>query len=84
MGINSKPDSSGMAPTMEQLRRVVQDWLEIALTPLAGALFRLGASANQVSVCGFALNLATAGLVATDHLVAAGVLYPAPCAPWRA
>ncbi len=48
MGINSKLDSNGLAPTMEQLRRVVQDWLEIALTPLAGALFRLGASANQV------------------------------------
>ena len=75
MGINSKPDSRGLAPTMEQLRRVVQDWLEIALTPLAGVLFRLGASANQVSVGGFALNVATAGLVATDYLVAAGVLY---------
>ena len=60
---------------MEQLRRVVQGWLEIALTPVARGLFRLGASANQVSVGGFALNLATAGLVATDHLVAAGVLY---------
>ena len=60
---------------MEQLRRVVQGWLEIALTPVARGLFRLGASANQVSVAGFALNVATAGLVATDHLVAAGVLY---------
>ncbi len=65
----------GRAPTMDQLRRVVQDWLEIPLTPLAGVLFRLGASANQVSVSGFALNVATAGLVATDYLVAAGVLY---------
>ncbi len=60
---------------MEQLRRVVQGWLEIALTPVARGLFRLGASANQVSVGGFALNVATAGLVATGHLVAAGVLY---------
>ena len=67
--------AAGRAPTMEQLRRVVQGWLEIALTPLAGVLFRLGASANQVSVSGFALNVATAGLVATDYLVAAGVLY---------
>ncbi len=60
---------------MEQLRHVVQGWLEIALTPVARGLFRLGASANQISVGGFALNVATAGLVATDHLVAAGVLY---------
>jgi len=60
---------------MEQLRRVVQGWLETALTPVARGLFRLGASPNQVSVGGFALNVATAGLVATDHLVAAGVLY---------
>ena len=60
---------------MEHLRRVVQGWLEIALTPVARGLFCLGASANQVSVGGFALNVATAGLVATDHLVAAGVLY---------
>ena len=60
---------------MEQLRRVVQGWLEIALTPVAKGLFRLGASANQVSVGGFMLNVATAGLVATDHFVAAGALY---------
>ncbi len=60
---------------MEQLRRVVQGWLEIVLAPVARGLFRLGASANQVSVAGFALNVVTAGLIATDHLVAAGVLY---------
>ena len=60
---------------MEQLRRVVQGWLEMALTPVAGGLFRLGVSANQVSVSGFALNVAAAGLVATDQLVTAGVLY---------
>ncbi len=60
---------------MEQLRCVVQGWLEIALAPVARGLVCLGASPNQVSVGGFALNLATAGLVATDHLVAAGVLY---------
>ncbi len=60
---------------MEQLRRVVQGWLEIALAPVARGLFCLGASPNQVSVGGFALNVATAGLVATDHLVTGGVLY---------
>lgn len=60
---------------MEQLRRVVQGWLKIALTPVARALFRLGVGADQVSVGGFVLNVATAGFVATDHLVAAGVLY---------
>jgi CDP-diacylglycerol--glycerol-3-phosphate 3-phosphatidyltransferase len=60
---------------MEQLRRVVQGWLEMALTPLAVGLLRLGTSANQVSVGGLALNVATAGLVAIDYLVGAGVLY---------
>ncbi len=60
---------------MEKLRRVVQGWLEMALAPVAGGLFRLGVSANQVSIGGLALNVATAGLVATDHLFAAGVLY---------
>ena len=60
---------------MEQLRRVVQGWLKIALTPVARALFRLGVGADQVSVGGFVLNVVTAGFVATDHLVAAGVLY---------
>ena len=60
---------------MEQLRRVVQGWLKIALTPVARVLFRLGVGADQVSVGGFVLNVATAGFVATDHLVAAGVLY---------
>ena len=60
---------------MEQLRRVVQGWLEIALAPVARGLFCLGASPNQVSVGGFAINVGTAGLVATDHLVTAGVLY---------
>lgn len=60
---------------MELLRRVAQGWLETALTPVAHGLFRLGVSANQVSVGGFGLNLATAGLIAADHLVAAGLLY---------
>jgi len=60
---------------MEQLRRVVQGGLEIALAPVARGLFCLGASPNQVSVGGFALNVGTAGLVVTDHLVAAGILY---------
>lgn len=67
--------AAGPPPTMEHLRHVVQGWLEIALTPIAAGLLRLGASANQVSVGGFALNVVSAGLVAADHLVAAGVLY---------
>lgn len=61
--------------TMEQLRRIVQGWLEMALTPVAIGLLRLGTSSNQVSVGGLALNVATAGLVAIDYLVGAGVLY---------
>lgn len=61
--------------TMEQLRRIVQGWLEMALTPVAIGLLRLGTSSNQVSVGGLALNVATAGLVAIDYLVGAGFLY---------
>lgn len=60
---------------MEQLRCVVQSWLEVTLTPVAVGLFRLGISANQVSIGGAVLNVATAGLVATDNLLTAGVLY---------
>ena len=66
---------AGPAPTMEQLRRVILGWLEIALAPVAKGIFCLGASPNQVSVCGFVLNVVTAWLIASDHLVAAGVLY---------
>ena len=60
---------------MEQLRRAIQGWLEIALAPVAKGLYCLGASPNQVSVGGFALNVVTAGLISSDHLVAAGALY---------
>ena len=66
---------AGPAPIMEQLRRVILGWLEIALAPVAKGIFCLGASPNQVSVCGFVLNVVTAWLIASDHLVAAGVLY---------
>ena len=66
---------AGPAPTMEQLRRVILGWLEIALAPVAKGIFCLGVSPNQVSVCGFVLNVVTAWLIASDHLVAAGVLY---------
>ena len=66
---------AGPAPTMEQLRRVILGWLEIALAPVAKGIYCLGVSPNQVSVCGFVLNVVTAWLIASDHLVAAGVLY---------
>ena len=66
---------AGPAPIMEQLRRVILVWLEIALAPVAKGILCLGASPNQVSVCGFVLNVVTAWLIASDHLVAAGVLY---------
>ena len=62
-------------PGLEQLRRALQQRLEKSLAPLATLLQRLGASANQVSVAGFALNAAAAALVVTGHLVAAGALY---------
>ena len=62
-------------PGLEPLRRAIQQRLEKTLVPLATLLHRLGANANQVSVAGFALNLAAAALVTTGHFIAAGVLY---------
>ena len=50
-------------PAMEQIRRVIQGWLEKALAPVAATLHRCGASANQVSAFGFVLTLAAAALV---------------------
>ena len=63
------------APAMEQIRRVIQGWLEKALAPVAATLHRCGASANQVSAFGFALSLAAAALVMTGDPVPAGMLY---------
>jgi len=62
-------------PGMEQLRRALQQRLEKALAPVAALLHRVGASANQVSFAGFAINVGAAALVVTGHLVAAGALY---------
>ena len=62
-------------PGMEQLRRALQERLEKVLAPVAGVLHRVGASANQVTVAGFVLNVAAAALVVTGHLVPAGALY---------
>ena len=62
-------------PGMEALRRALQQWLEKMLAPVAAMLQRLGASADQVSVAGFLLNVGAAALVVTGHLVAAGILY---------
>ena len=62
-------------PELERLRHALQHRFEKALAPLAAVLHRLGASANQVSVAGFVLNLAAAALVVTGDLVLAGALY---------
>ena len=62
-------------PGLDSIRRAVQQRLERALAPLAAVLDRIGASANQVSVAGFVLNVGAAGLVVTGHLAAAGALY---------
>ena len=62
-------------PGMEQLRHALQHRLEKALSPVAALLDRFGASANQVSVAGFVINVGAAALVVTGHLVPAGALY---------
>lgn len=63
------------ASVVEQVRDFIHRRLIVALTPLARGLLRLRVKPNQVSVLGLLLNLATAGLVVTDHLVLAGVVY---------
>ena len=62
-------------PGMEQVRQVLQHRLEKALSPVAALLDRIGASADQVSVAGFLINVGAAALVVAGHLVPAGALY---------
>ena len=62
-------------PGMEQIRQALQHRLEKALFPVAALLDRIGASADQVSVAGFVINVGAAALVVAGHLVPAGVLY---------
>ena len=72
-----EPGSGGRKPVpdLEQLRQALQHRFERALAPLAALLHRLGASADQISVTGFVLNVAAAALVVTGDLAAAGALY---------
>ena len=72
-----EPESGGHRPPpgLEQLRHALQHLFERALAPLAGRLHRLGASADQVSVAGFVLNVGAAALVVAGHLFPAGALY---------
>ena len=72
-----EPGSGGRKPVpdLEHLRQTLQHRFERVLAPLAALLHRLGASANQVSVAGFALNVGAATLVVGGHLVPAGALY---------
>jgi CDP-diacylglycerol--glycerol-3-phosphate 3-phosphatidyltransferase len=60
---------------MEYLRNAAQQLLEVALTPVARLLLRLGTTPNQISVAGVVLNVATAGLIVMDHFILAGCAY---------
>ena len=60
---------------MEHLRGIVHERLVKALTPLARVLLRLRMKPNQISVAGVLLNVAAAGLIVTDELLPAGVVY---------
>lgn len=62
-------------PDLEQVRQALHHRIERAMAPLAARLHRLGASADQVSAAGFALNAAAAAFIVTGDLVAAGALY---------
>ena len=72
-----EPGSGGRKPVpdLEHLRQALHHRFERALAPLAALLHRLGASADQISVTGFVLNVAAAALVVTGDLMAAGALY---------
>lgn len=65
----------GAASALERLRGFLQRQLEKVLTPLARLLLRLDVRPNHVTVAGVLLNLVTAALIVTGHLVPAGVVY---------
>ena len=60
---------------MEHLRDIVHERLVKALTPFARVLLRLRVKPNQISVAGVLLNVAAAGLIVTDGLLLAGVVF---------
>ena len=60
---------------MEHLRDLIHGQLKRALTPLARLLIRVHVNANQVSITGVLLNIVVAGLVATDYLTFAGIVF---------
>ena len=77
MDNEGEPDGAAgeTAPTMEQLRQALHRRIEKILAPAAAWLHWCGASANQVSVAGFLVNVAAAALIVTGHLAPAGALY---------
>ncbi len=60
---------------MEHLRDLIHGQLKRALTPLARLLIRVHVNANQVSITGVLLNIVVTGLVATDYLTFAGIVF---------
>jgi hypothetical protein len=61
---------------MEQLRRVVQGWLEIALAPVAWGLVCLGASANDDRLSGLGDECAVLIVRFADRIIG-GAVYSA-------
>ena len=66
---------------MEHLRDLIHGQLKRALTPLARLLIRVHVNANQVSITGVLLNIVVTGLVATDYLTFAGIVFLASLRP---
>ena len=61
-----------MFPGRQQLRRLVLRYLEV---PSARALQALGFTPNKVSLLGFGITLASAGLVGAGFLLAGGLVF---------
>jgi CDP-diacylglycerol--glycerol-3-phosphate 3-phosphatidyltransferase len=60
---------------MDAVREYLKALLDVAFRPFAHALLWCRVTPNQVSLMGILLNLVTAALIVTDHLVLAGIMY---------
>lgn len=60
---------------MESIREFFGIQLRRGFTPMLSALQWLKVTPNQVTIAGTVLNVAAAALVATDHLIYAGIVF---------
>ena len=60
---------------VERIRDFIQAYLQQAITPLTCLLTRLQISPNQVTITGFLITLASAGLLLSDFPISAGIVF---------